>query len=77
MWGEALVRLNRSDLALAKFAAAAPYAPNWGRLHLKWGKALLWSGDGAGAARQFATAASLFLMPAERAELSRVVGGHG
>ncbi len=77
MWGEALVRLNRSDLALAKFAAGAPYAPNWGRLHLKWGEALLWSGDGAGAARQFATAASLFLMPAERAELSRVVGGHG
>ena len=31
---------NHSDLALAKFAEAEKYAPNWGRLHLKWGEAL-------------------------------------
>ncbi len=28
---------NTSHLALAKFAAAAKLAPNWKRLHLKWG----------------------------------------
>ena len=45
MWGEALIAKNRSDLALAKFEEASKYAPNWGRLHLKWGEALWWSGN--------------------------------
>ena len=36
-WGEALMAQNTSHLALAKFAAAAKLAPNWKRLHLKWG----------------------------------------
>ena len=66
MWGEALIARNRSDLALAKFAEADKYAPNWGRLHLKWGEALLWSGDKDGAKKQFATAAGLDLSPAEK-----------
>ncbi len=60
-WGEALIARNRSDLALAKFEEAAQYAPKWGRLHLKWGEALLWSGDKAGAQKQFAIAAKLHL----------------
>ena len=34
------MKKNRSDLALAKFEEAEKYAPNWGRLHLKWGEAL-------------------------------------
>jgi tetratricopeptide (TPR) repeat protein len=72
MWGEALIAKNRSDLALAKFEEANKYAPNWGRLHLKWGEALWWSGDRDGAAKQFAIAAVLDLMPAEKAELSRM-----
>jgi hypothetical protein len=53
--GRGADRKNRSDLALAKFAEADKYAPNWGRLHLKWGEALLWSGDGPGAARDLCT----------------------
>jgi tetratricopeptide (TPR) repeat protein len=76
LWGEALIAKNRSDLALAKFAEAARYAPNWGRLHLKWGEALLWSGDAGGARKQFALAASLFLTPAERAQLDSMQHGH-
>jgi Flp pilus assembly protein TadD len=72
MWGEALMRKNRSDLALAKFEEAAKYAPNWGRLHLKWGEALLWSGDKDGAKKQFAAAATLDMTPSEKSELARV-----
>jgi tetratricopeptide (TPR) repeat protein len=75
LWAEALIRANRSDLALATFDEASKYAPNWGRLHLKWGEALRWSGDRAGAARQFAMASPLYLVPAERAELERVRHG--
>ena len=59
MWGEALIAENRSDLALAKFEEATDMRPRWGRLHLKWGKALLWSGDKAGAATQFHAASDL------------------
>src|SRR6185437_1305887 len=77
MWGEALIARNRSDLAVAKFTEAAPYAPNWGRLHLKWGEALLWSGDKDGAKKQFAVAAGLFLSPADRTALQRLGSAHG
>jgi tetratricopeptide (TPR) repeat protein len=75
MWGEALIARNRSDLALAKFEEANKYAPNWGRLHLKWGEALWWSGDHAGAQKQFAVAGSLDLTPAEKSVLSKVSHG--
>ena len=76
MWGEALIAKNRSDLALAKFEEANKYAPNWGRLHLKWGEALLWSGDKAGAARSnsLSRAASISRL-SEKAEL--VKARHG
>ena len=72
MWGEALMRENRSDLALAKFVDANKEAPNWGRLHLKWGEALLWSGNGPDAEKQFALAARLDLSAADRAALADV-----
>jgi predicted negative regulator of RcsB-dependent stress response len=72
MWGEALIAKNRSDLALTKFEGAAKYAPNWGRLHLKWGEALRWSGDKGGAHKQFTTAAHLDLSKVERTELARL-----
>jgi Flp pilus assembly protein TadD len=77
MWGEALIRKNRSDLALAKFAEAAKYAPNWGRLHLKWGEALQWADDRTGAQKQFTTASRLDLAPSEKSELARVAASHG
>jgi tetratricopeptide (TPR) repeat protein len=77
MGGEALIAKNRSDLALAKFEEANKYAPNWGRLHLKWGEALLWSGDKAGAQKQFATASHLDLAASEKAQLARMEAIHG
>ncbi|MGH6872130.1 MAG: hypothetical protein ACREHE_11545 [Rhizomicrobium sp.] len=69
MWGEALMAQNRADLAPAKFTAADKYAPDWGRLHLKWGEALFWSGDKAGAQKQFAVAEGLGLTAGEKQEL--------
>ena len=77
MWGEALMIENRSDLALAKFEEANKYAPNWGRLHLKWGEALRWSGDKAGANRQFAIAQQLDLSPPEKSQLAHLRAMHG
>jgi Tfp pilus assembly protein PilF len=71
-WGEALMAKNQSHLALAKFAEAEKYAPNWGRLHLKWGEALAYSGKPAEAKAQFARAAMLDLTPSEKSELARV-----
>jgi hypothetical protein len=62
---------NRSDLALAKFRDANEYAPNWGRLHLKWGEAALYAGDKDSAKKQFAIAAGLDLTAAEKQELSK------
>jgi len=59
MWGEALIARNRSDLALAKFEEANKYAPNWQRLHQKWGEALSYLGRKDEAAKQFALARGL------------------
>jgi predicted negative regulator of RcsB-dependent stress response len=69
-----LIAKNRSDLALAKFEEANKYAPNWGRMHLKWGEALLWSGDTARARKQFALASRRDMAPADKAELAKVRG---
>ena len=71
-WGEALMAKNQSHLALAKFAEAEKYAPNWGRLHLKWGEALVYAGKKDKAKKQFDLAAGLDLAPADKAELARV-----
>jgi cytochrome c-type biogenesis protein CcmH/NrfG len=70
MWGEALMQKNRSDLALAKFAEADKYAPNWGRLHLKWGEALAYAGRKAEAKAQFAIASGFDLAPSDRSRLA-------
>ncbi|MFL6691283.1 MAG: tetratricopeptide repeat protein [Alphaproteobacteria bacterium] len=75
MGGEALIAKNRSDLALVQFEEANNYAPNWGRLHLKWGEALLWSGDKVRAQKQFAVATTLDLTPSEKAELATLSHG--
>ena len=66
---------NRSDLALAKFAEAEKYAPNWGRLHLKWAEALTYAGKKAEAKAQFALATGLELSATDKAELSRQTRG--
>ena len=69
-WGEALMAQNRSDLALAKFEEANKYAPNWGRLHLKWGEALVYAGNKEEAQKEFAIAATLDVTQVEKAELA-------
>jgi cytochrome c-type biogenesis protein CcmH/NrfG len=77
MWGEALMRQNRSDLALAKFEEANKHAPHWGRLHLKWGEALFYAGKHDDAKKQFAIAAGLDLSPSDKAALGRWMTSHG
>ena len=62
---------RQPDQALAKFAEADKYAPNWGRLHLKWGEALFYAGKADEAKVQFSRAAQLDLTPTDRAELAR------
>ena len=62
---------KQSHLALEKLAEAEKYAPNWGRLHLKWGEALAYAGKKDEAAKQFARAAQLDLTPFEKVELAR------
>jgi cytochrome c-type biogenesis protein CcmH/NrfG len=63
---------NRSDLALAKFQEAGRYAPNWRRLHLKWGEALLYAGKREAAKAQLALAASLAGARGDASELGYV-----
>ncbi len=63
---------NQSHRALAKFKQAEPLAPSWGRLHLKWGEALLYAGKPDEAKKRFAIAARLDLTPSEKSELARV-----
>ena len=62
---------NRSDLALAKFAEAEKFAPNWGHLHLKWGEALGYAGRKDEAHAQYQTASKLDLGADDKAELAR------
>jgi tetratricopeptide (TPR) repeat protein len=72
-WGEALLAKHQIEDALTKFEEANAYAPNWGRLHLKWGEAKRAAGDKDGAAKEFAIAARLNLMPGEKSELARAI----
>jgi hypothetical protein len=67
---------NRSDLALAEFEDANKCAPNWGRLHTKWGEALGYIGRKAEARAQHRIASMLDLSVADKAELSRDMRGY-
>ena len=60
-----------NDPALAKFAEASKYAPNWGRQHLKWGEALFYAGQKGEAQKQFAIASRLDLSASDKAALSK------
>ena len=62
---------NQSHLALAKFAEADKYAPNWGRLHLKWGERW-YAGRKDERKVQFVRAGALDLNPSERTELTQI-----
>jgi predicted negative regulator of RcsB-dependent stress response len=59
-------------LALEKFAEAEKYSPNWGRLHLKWGEALVHAGKKDEAKKHFARATQLDLTPSEKVEMARL-----
>jgi len=69
------MKKNQSHLALAKFAEAEKYAPNWGRLHLKWGEALTYAGKKDEAQKQYAISAGLDLSNEDKAELAKVSHG--
>ncbi len=71
--GEALLALGDGSGAATAFSDAAKAAPKWGRLHLKWGLALAKQGKAAEAQAAYRTAAALYLTPAERAELGRLM----
>jgi hypothetical protein len=74
-WDEAL--MAKKDLsAAAKFAEAEKFAPDWGKLHLKWGEALAFAGKKDEAQKQFALAAGLDLSADNKAELAKA-GGQG
>lgn len=77
LWAEALIQEDRSDLALAKFEEADKYASNWGRLHLEWGKALMYAGKSQEAKKQFAIASDLDLSAADKSALARLSATHG
>jgi tetratricopeptide (TPR) repeat protein len=72
MWGEALMLKNRSDLALAKFEEAHKYTPNWGRLHLKWGESLIYTGHKEEAHKQLEIASRLDLSQSDRSTLAKL-----
>ena len=63
--------LGDNQGAVAKFAEADKYAPNWGRNHLRWGQALAKLAHGDEAKAQFAAARGLALSAADRASLPR------
>jgi hypothetical protein len=65
----------RSDLAPAKFVDADGYAPNWGRLHMKWGEALGYVGRKDEARARYQIASSPDLSVADKAELTRDMRG--
>ena len=53
---------------------AAKLAPRWGRLHLKWGEALAKLGKADEAGAKWRAAATMDLVPADRAELAALQG---
>ena len=57
---------------MVKFAQANQHAPNWGRLHLKWGQALVYAWKPEEAKAKFAIATRVHLTPSEKSELPRV-----
>ncbi|MEI9932869.1 MAG: hypothetical protein WDM89_20610 [Rhizomicrobium sp.] len=75
MWGEALLARHQPEEALSKFEEADKHAPNWGRLHLKWGEALWGVGRKDEAKKRYAIASGLDLTPSEKSELARMMHG--
>jgi tetratricopeptide (TPR) repeat protein len=66
---EALMTRRDYRAAADRFAEADKLTPYWGRLHLKWGEALMLAGRYAEARRQYEIAAGLGLSRSDRAAL--------
>jgi hypothetical protein len=64
---------NQTHLATAKFGEAQKYAPNWGRLHMKWGEAFVHAGKSADAKAKCAPIAQVDLTQSEKSELARMI----
>ena len=52
-------------------------APNWGGLHLQWGKALFYTGKENDAQKQFALAARVDLSQSDKVALAGWMKAHG
>ena len=68
---DALMAQGDGRGAIRKFRAAADHAPQWGALHLAWGRALEADGKRDDAREKYAEAARLDLSAADRAEVLR------
>jgi hypothetical protein len=76
MWGGALTRKNRCDLALVRqLLGSSEIRTQLGPPASEWGEALWWSGDKAAAQKQFTVAGTLGLTPSEKFERARVSHG--
>ena len=68
--------MTKQSDTVAKFTEAKKYGPNWGRLHLKWGEALGYTGVKDEARAQYQKASTLDLSFADKAELARQMRGN-
>ena len=75
LWKVGAALMAKNQQALGEFEEANKYAPNWGRLHLKWGEALSYAGKKDEAQKQYGLAAGLDLSSADKAELAKVSNG--
>ena len=73
-WGEALVAQKNYKEAIAKFTAAADYAPRWGALYVRWGETLDDVGDRTRARSQYLKASHLALSADDEREVARRLG---
>ena len=73
--GDAYARLRDHRTALARYGAAAELAPQWGALHLAWGRSLAAAGQREAARAKYQQAGRLALRPADRQALQRLLAG--
>ncbi len=70
-WGDALMARGDERGAIRKYRAAADRAPNWGGLHLAWGRALEALGRRDEAREKYTEAARMDQSGTDRAEVMR------
>ncbi len=78
-WRDCPVVMSLSALGVVLIAVSTGWArvcAEPGRLHMKWGEALVYAGRKDEAAKHLARAAALDLTPGEKAELAGTSAGH-